>query len=186
MPLLLLLCSLLLTPCSLLAADLGTGENIIQALPQGYQVGFNTIQGKVQLTQLVPAGQTVDNWNELVATQIFLGGAPQKSLGDFYRATADAWGQACPGAQQELVKTGPEKGYEVAFWIQICPQNPQTKKPEFTWFKALAGKDNFYLVQKSWAYEPNQNEVAKWSGYLRDIYLCDNRNSETPCPQVKN
>lgn len=185
MPLLLLLLTLLLTPSSLLAAEMTKGENLIQSLPQGYQVGFNTIQGKVQLTQLVPTGQTVDNWNELVATQIFLGGAPQKNPTDFYRATATAWAQACPGAQQELVKSGQEKSYETAYWIQICPQNPQSKKPEFTWFKAIAGKNNFYLIQKSWAYEPNQDEVATWSGYLRDIYLCDNGNNETPCPQVK-
>lgn len=185
MPSLRLLCLLLLIPTTLIAAELPKGENLIQAIPQGYQLGFNTRQGKMQLTQLVPKGQSVEDWNELVATQIFYGGPPQKTFEEFYRTTTTAWVQACPDARYDLIKTDEEKGFGVAYWIQICPQNPQTKKPESTWFKAIAGNDNFYLLQKSWAYEPNSEEVSQWSGYLRDIFLCDSRSSETPCPKIK-
>ena len=46
------------------------GENLLAAMPQGYKVGFQQKKGAKQSTEMVPAGETVQAWTEMVTGQL--------------------------------------------------------------------------------------------------------------------
>ena len=54
------------------AAEL-VNENLLAGLPSGYKVGFHDKQGNLEMTEWVPAKETVNNWTEMVTVQIFFG-----------------------------------------------------------------------------------------------------------------
>jgi hypothetical protein len=66
-------------------------------------------------------------------------------------------------------------------WLQKCPVNKQTGKPELTWMKAMQGKDSFYLVQKAYKFEPSAEQMTKWGGFLDSVRVCDTRLRDRPC-----
>ncbi|MBI3919470.1 MAG: hypothetical protein HY322_20970 [Betaproteobacteria bacterium] len=73
--------------------------------------------------------------------------------------------------------------YPFAFWVLTCESLPFTSKPEHTWFKAIPGRDSFYLVQKAWRREPRKEEIVAWTKYLRGVAVCDTRaGAEKACP----
>jgi hypothetical protein len=159
-------------------------ENLLVAMPEGYKVGWQDRKPGHLINEMVPAGQTVDNWTEMVTVRIFFN---RKSTPDAYRAQMEkAWAAACPKTMSQPVAQGAEHGYAAAVWMQVCFENPQTGKPEHTFFKAIAGNDSFYVVEKAFKYAPPREEVVKWTRYLKDVAVCDSRIPDRACPATKN
>jgi hypothetical protein len=159
-------------------------ENLLVAMPEGYKVGWQDRKPDHLINEMVPAGQTVENWTEMVTVRIFFN---RKSTPDAYRAQLEkAWTAACPKTMSQPVAQGPERGYAAAVWMQVCFDNPQTGKPEHTFFKAIAGNDSFYVVEKAFKYAPAREEVVKWTRYLKDVAVCDSRLPDRACPATKN
>ena len=48
-------------------------ENLLVAVPPGYKVGYRVERGNMVMNEMVPAGQTVENWTEMLTVQIFHG-----------------------------------------------------------------------------------------------------------------
>lgn len=65
-------------------------------------------------------------------------------------------------------------------------EEPGYRKPEITWFKAVEGNDSFYLVQKAFKFEPSQDQITRWMGYLRKVSVCDSRIADRACPRTAN
>lgn len=159
-------------------------ENLLQNLPTGYKIDFQAKQGNTVITEMVPQGESVKNWTEMVTTQIFLGlktATPQQ----FRDRMQKLWAVSCKGAESASVAEGIENGYPFAMWIQLCPLNKTTGRPENTWFKAIKGNDSFYVVQKAFKFEPPKEQVIKWTQYLRSVQVCDTRLVDRPCPKLK-
>ena len=156
--LLLLLAAVLSAPAE---AQL-VNENLLVQPPPGYRTDFQTTKDNMQMAEWVPANETVDNWTEMVTVQIFRG---LKTTPEQFRDTIEkGWREACPGANVYPVGQGNERGYPVLIWSLACPRNPATGKPEMTWFKALAGNDSFYIVQKAFKFVPTR---IRWrSGWV--------------------
>lgn len=155
-------------------------ENLLVALPKGYKIGFQNKTDRGLISEMVPEGETVEGWTEMVTVQIFFGmrdvTPPQ------YRARLERlWGDACPGSAFAEVKDGIENDYATLTWSQKCPVNHQTGKPELAWLKAVQGKDSFYLVQKAYRFEPSAEQMAKWDRCLDGVRVCDTRLPERPC-----
>ena len=159
------------------------GENLIQSQPPGYKVGFQAKKGNMLLTEMVPEAETVQNWTELLTTQVFLGlkTATPQQFRDFMQAQA---AKSCPDGQNAKIAEGVENGYAFALWIQDCPRVHQTGKPERTWFKAIRGKDSFYVVQKAFRFQPAEEQVVRWTQYLREVQVCDARVPDQKCPDL--
>ena len=92
------------------------------------------------------------------------------------------WSGALPGGSGNVVSSASENGYATLLWRQSCPLNKATGKPEMTWFKAVAGSDSFYVVQKAFKFEPSPEKLAEWIGYLNKVSVCDTRVPERRCP----
>ena len=150
------------------------------SVPDGYKVDYTAKQEKQSITEMVPKAESVKDWTEMVTVQIFYG---QKATTQQFKARlATLWSQACPGGVSLHVTEAIENGYPALVWLQMCPNNPQTAKPEWTWVKALAGHDSLYVVQKAFRFEPSKEQVVQWTKYLRGVAVCDSRIKERSCP----
>ena len=158
-------------------------ENLLQSLPPGYKIDFQAKQGNMLMTEMVPEGESVKDWTEMVTTQVFLGlktATPEQ----FQALMQQRWLAACKGGAAAPVAKGEENGYPFALWLLSCPSSPATGKPEVTWFKAIKGNDSFYVVQKAFRFEPTQEQVNQWIQYLRSVSVCDTRLPERACPKL--
>jgi hypothetical protein len=159
-------------------------ENLLVDLPPGYKADHEDRQGRVVLTEMVPRAESVASWTEMLSAQIFLG--LKTMTPDQYRLfLRRKWGEACKGATSSSITEGQENGYEFSLWVQSCPLNPATAKAEVTYFKALKGNDNFYVVQKAFRYAPTLEQVKQWMDYMKTVTVCDTRLEDRPCPNLK-
>jgi hypothetical protein len=159
-------------------------ENLLQSMPDGYKVGQMDKKEKVTFVEMVPKAQSVQTWTEMLTTTVYHGGI-KLNLNQYYSAMSAMWKKSCKGSSGVFQSQGKENGYPFALWVLICPLNPASQKPEWTWFKAIEGNDSFYVIQKSWRMEPKQDDVVSWMKYLRKIEVCDTRLPERKCPVVK-
>jgi len=157
-------------------------ENLLQGLPDGYVVGYEKRQGKQLIVEMVPKGETVEDWTEMLTTNIYFGGlgltAEQFQVG----ISAQWKSNICPGSESKVLKNGVENGYPVSVWYLYCPNSRLSQKPEWTWFKAIQGNDSFYVVQKAWSREPDDDDINRWIDYLGSVKLCDSRVADRQCP----
>lgn len=159
-------------------------ENLLFSLPQNYKIGFQKKEGNMIMTELIPQKESINEWTEMVTAQIFLG-LKTLSLVEFRSRMQTLWEKSCQGAQFAPVTQGEENGYSFMIWIQTCPLNKATGKPENTWFKAIQGNDSFYVVQKAFKYNPTKEEVIDWMNYFKSVKVCDSRLPERACAPVK-
>ncbi|OPY91526.1 MAG: hypothetical protein A4E72_00099 [Syntrophus sp. PtaU1.Bin208] len=159
-------------------------ENLIQNVPSGYKIDFQTRKGNMILMEMVPQGESVQDWTEMVTTNIYLGLKNVTPEG-YQTKMQQMWGAACKGSESASITKGKENGYPFAIWMQVCPLNPSTGKPEYTWFKAIKGNDSFYVVQKAFKSNPSGKQITQWMQYFRSIIVCDTRLKGHSCPKVK-
>jgi hypothetical protein len=160
-------------------------ENLLAGAPPGYKVGFHDKKSDLEMTEWVPANQTVENWTEMLTVQVFfrLKITPEQ----FMRALEGRWRGACPGAGDAQPIVGSvENGYPSLLWILECPKNPGTGQPELTWIKGVQGNDSFYAVQKSFKFTPNKEQIIRWVEYLKAVRVCDTRIAERACSQTRD
>jgi hypothetical protein len=179
--LILTLALLIARPALVLEALALENENLLVTMPPGYKVGYTKHTPKGVITEMVPAAETVENWTEMVTVQIFFG--MKDSVMGFRLRMEKLWLSSCAGARSAPVSGGIENGYVTTMWRLSCPLNKQTGKPEMTWFKAIAGNDSFYVVQKAFKFEPSPAQAEQWVGYLNKVSACDSRLPERACPK---
>ncbi|HVV63018.1 MAG TPA: hypothetical protein VHD14_14825 [Pseudolabrys sp.] len=165
------------------AAEL-VNENLLVAVPDGYKVDFSEKSAKMMMQEMVPAAENVHGWTEMVTVQIFYNF--KVPLDTFRAGNEKLWGEACPHSIFNDVASVTENGYPALIWLQTCPLNSETGKPEITFFKAIQGKDSLYLVQKAFKFQPSKQQIVTWVQYLKKVSVCDSRLPERRCPATKD
>ncbi len=163
------------------AAPALKNENLLVGQPQGYKIAYRTRVKNMKMTEMIPQSQSLKNWSEMVTVQVFLNDK-KLSPSNFFHLMRTTHTKACKGSRAILIKKGFENGYAYSFFFLICPLNTKTKKPEYTWFKTIRGKDSFYVVQKAWKKKPAKSSIVKWTKYLRRVSACDTRKAQHKCP----
>jgi hypothetical protein len=154
-------------------------ENLLTKMPDGYKLDFHQENKDMFLNEFVPVSQSFNNWTEMVTVQVFYG--LKESPEQFKAKTEASLPKLCPGAKVNLITQGNENGYPFILFLQDCPLNKATGKPEITWFKVIGGNDSLYVVQfaaKAW---PSNEEITNWLHYLRDVVVCDTRLPDRSC-----
>ncbi|TXI95343.1 MAG: hypothetical protein E6Q34_03220 [Burkholderiaceae bacterium] len=159
-------------------------ENLLQGMPAGYKIGFQERQGPIILTEMVPESESVEEWTEMVTSQLFIG-LKSVSPETFRAESRKKWLEACKDGNFAEIASGEESGYPMALWMLSCPHSKAPGRPEITWFKAIRGQDAFYVVQKSFRFEPSNEQVQQSMRYLRQVGVCDTRIPQRTCPVVK-
>lgn len=155
-------------------------ENLLITKPKSYTVGYQKKSDTQMMSEWVPQGESVEAWTEMVTVQIFFN-MRDVSPAAYRKRMEKLWGDACLGSQVMNVKQGDENSYPTMTWALRCPNNAKTGKPEFTWMKAIQGKDSFYLVQKAYKFEPSTEQVASWARFFDDVRVCDTRVAAQAC-----
>lgn len=159
-------------------------ENLIQSLPPGFKIATRgTAAGGVELTEMIPNGETVDNWTEMVTTQVFFG-VKDLSFQTYVSDMEKHWKSSCDEANSKRLRDGKENGYAFHLWMQTCSYRDSTRDPEITWFKFIQGNDSTYVVQYAFHVEPSKDQVIDAMHYLAEIQACDTRRTESPCPEI--
>ncbi len=159
-------------------------ENLLVGMPQGFKVGFKDSKNGMNMQEFVPASETVQNWTEMVAVQVFLS---RKDLqpGPFLAAMQKQWSDGCKGSTSTAVTTGKVKGYDSASVLLSCPLLASTGKPETAVIKAIKGNDSFYVVQRAVRSVPAPERLETMKKYVEEVSVCDSRLATAPCPTVR-
>jgi hypothetical protein len=158
-------------------------ENLLQGLPEGFQVGNQIKRDGLTMVEMVPAGESVTVWSEMVTTQIFH--SSTASLDDYFGDMRNHWTAACAGMGATPIRDGHENGYPFALWLFSCPMNPSTGKPETTWMKGVRGNDALYVVQWAFRSQPSEDDIRRSVSYLRRVVVCDSRRPQSACPATQ-
>jgi hypothetical protein len=159
-------------------------ENLLAPLPAGFKVGYQASNNGLVMQEFIPAGETVEDWSEMVTAQIFLG---RRDL-DGVRALgliSQGWINACPASKPNRIGNASVNGYAAWNLFLQCPLLASTGKPETTFFRAVKGNDSFYIVQRAARAMPGQAQLVKMTQYLDTTTVCDTRTSDHPCPDLK-
>jgi hypothetical protein len=176
-----LMASLALTGAALAQLQ---NENLLVQMPQGFKIGHQDKKNNIQISEMVPSSETVQDWTEMVTVQIFFG--LKTAPAQFKDRIEKGWVAACAGGRAHPVSADAENGYPTLVWVLSCERNPTTGKPEITWFKAVAGNDSFYVVQRAFRFMPAQEQMTKALAYLGTVKVCDTRRPDRACPRVGN
>lgn len=157
-------------------------ETLLQNIPNGYKLGFQTKKDNMVMTEMVPQAESVNDWTEMVTTQVFLG-MKNATPEQFQTTMSQSWLAACKGGETAPITKGVENGYPFSIWVQACPLNQSTGKPETTLFKAIKGNDSFYVVQVAFRSGLTKDKM-EWMKYLKTVAVCDNRLADRRCPNI--
>lgn len=159
------------------------GENLLVAPPAGFKVGFRDSRNGMNIMEWVPVAETVQNWTEMVTVQIFLKRGdidPAQFLGTLQ----EQWRGACKGTQPASIASDKVNGYAGAAMLLRCPLLPSTGKPETAMFRAVQGKDSFYLVQRAVRAAGSPEQIERLRKYLADVSVCDAGSRVHACPSL--
>ena len=156
------------------------GENFFLPSPAGYKIGHQQRQDKTQIIEQIPSNETIENWSEILTALIYFGGVGATPEQHYERIKTSALSD-CNGAEVVLIAKGETNGYPYALWRMHCPLTRMTGKPEYSWVKAIGGKDSFYMVTIAFKRKPSLEEGAKWKDYLQELTVCDTRIPERAC-----
>lgn len=155
-------------------------EKIQIKVPEGYKIGWQGRKNNVLLTEMIPDGETVKKWTEMVRAQVYLGRTdvvPEQ----FRMVMVDSWKKSCPAVHAKLMNNGKENGYDYSYFLLSCPLNEKTQKPETTAIKVIKGNENFYIVQKVWWAVPSDESTGKWAAYMEKVKVCDATLKDHSC-----
>jgi hypothetical protein len=165
-------------------------EIIVMPLQQGW-VRFpahRADNGNHFIVELLPEGQTLDKWEELLAIQGFRGKKYTiyqmlELLKQMFRRISQEQFVYYPG------KEGKVDGHNFISAIIGCaglkqdhPSGLRTNEGEFGYYMVIEGKKDIYVVYHAWrgaAYERNHYPVAgrkvrEWAGHMEKMRFIDN------------
>lgn len=159
------------------------GETLLVGMPAGFTLGFQSSRNGVNLQEWVPAGETVENWSEMVTVQIFLSRRDLDPV-EMLRRIEEGWLGACKGSPPATAQSDKVNGYGAAMILLRCPLLARTGMPETTLFRAIRGNDSFYMVQRAVRAVPTPEEMEAMRRYLAAVSVCDARSAAHPCPTL--
>lgn len=158
------------------------GENLLVGLPQGFKVGYQAEQGPMLMHELVPQGESVEDWSKMVTIQVFRG--LRDMPGELFAGNlARDWAAACANGSARKLTDGTVNGFPFVLWAFTCPLNPQTQKPETMYLKGISGSDAYYAVQYAFRAAPDASLDDIALPYLVEASACDTRKPERACPE---
>lgn len=185
---------LILSPAMVCAADsapdsAGAHETLLAAPPPGWQLLYQFNNQQIRITEFIPPGQGVDNWDRKVSFESY-GGQEGRDPIDALLGEAERMDEECKARQHFNLFSGLENGYPTSTRLIMCTEHKVSGGGAVRMMKAIQGEERFYLIaltRKVPPFELNQpdmskDEIAGWASYLRMITLCLAGSADHPCP----
>lgn len=184
-----LLAGCLLPAAAASAAQPGGGEQLYLMPPKGWEVAFHDTKGAVDVTEVLPQGQTLKAWTEMLTVQM-ISGQPVKPPQDLLKEQVDVVRNACEDIGVGQLSLGVENGYETGLRAIVCPKSKQWGDGELSLYKVISGRDRAYVIWRSWrgpAFEKDRlpvpaEKTTEWLDFMRQVVLCDDRDQKRACP----
>ena len=123
----------------------------------GLVIGHRARQGRAVLVELVPAGETVQNFSRMVTLQTMpgLASVPARTFLDTF---ADRYRSACPRSTATILDlNGPADGLRLD-----CPRHPATAKAETVFARLIDISPDSAMVQITMRFVPMPND-SRWA-----------------------
>lgn len=176
---------LLVVASSSLAGGPLQDENLLVPLPKDWVQGSGSRKGDSTLMEYVPAGQTVQNWKQMITVQVLHGQGHVKPQAFLDKMTRIAKDEVVPDGFSTLALDGPtDPEYPTAGVMWLSEKVKSTGKGEITMIRVIQGKDALYLVQKAWRQaafknaeqmEVSEREMREGIEFLWQARLVDTR-----------
>jgi len=166
------------------------GENLlVPPMPAGWVKAYGAQGNGINMVEYVPPGQSVDSWSEMINVEVFhgRGGASPEAL---QQKVSDGFKINCEALHVDGLGRGTTSGLPAGRWITYCGKVKQTGKGEITYFQAISGKANFYLVQRALRVAPfdplkppfDRATLAAWQKFFGQVAVCYSSDPTRPCP----
>ncbi|NKX43413.1 hypothetical protein [Roseicyclus persicicus] len=170
----------------LLAAAAAAGgaaaqESLRIAVPEGFGLAYRVEAEAGAVREFVPAGQTVDDWREMLTVQRFAaaaGGDP----GAFVEGVLAELQAVCATPLATPVEPGQAPPYADALAVLGCEVSPRTGGTEIFAIRAIAGREAMHVVQFAWTRRPTEAELGAALALVSGAVLCDPARTDAPCP----
>ena len=158
-------------------------ETLVATIPAGFKMGTQTSHDRTTTLEWVRESESVQNWTEMVTVQVDRG-SNRLTPAQVIQSTGKKWLSACKGSAANQIPDGQANGYPVSMLVVHCPLNAVTGKPETTVWRVIKGNDALYTAQKTFRFDPSNDQIGQIMKYLNSVNVCDMRGTEHPCPKV--
>lgn len=129
---------------------------------EGFVLGYEATQDGATLREMVPQGETVEDWSRMVTDFHIAGGAETIDLDNYLDRFFRGLARICPDPKIGPVMTYPLDGMQIAKLRFICDRLPKTGKPEVFYSIFIVGRKDFLNRQVAFRHLPSPAEV-KWA-----------------------
>lgn len=169
-------------------AEAPEGEFLVAGRPMGWKLGYHRRRDRVSLAEFVPEAQDGEDWRDRIAVRVFagLGRVPPAA---FLERVKDQVRDGCDRAWFGPTEDRRIDGYGAAVLSASCGRSRLSGLGEFTIYKVIQGRENLYMVQRTWRIPPGdepmplaEEALAEGVAYLAGVHVCDTRDPDRPCP----
>ncbi len=163
-------------------------EQLIASPPDGWHRVFKMNNTNTRISDFVPIEESDINWNTKISFESFASSDFDLDPIEILLSEVEQDRDKCNFVQHFNLFSGRENNYETSVRLFLCGKNEFVDKGEVKLVKAIRGDEYFYtirLIRRLPPFEVNQpdfagEEIAIWSTYLKQIYLCNNAENH-PC-----
>ncbi len=166
------------------------GEQLYLIPPLGWVPAYHTVQGNVELVEMVPQGESSRDWTQMLTVQL-VKGAPDRSPEQVLKSQFDDIRQDCDDVAAGKMAAMHENNYDSAIQVMACTKSKQYGKGEITLFKVIRGQERLYVISRAWrgapfdkAHLPLPKATGQeWLTFMQRAVVCNSRGLEHPCPR---
>lgn len=147
----------------LITSDLARAEELLDAVVKvysqtltfkvhkGWTSGYRAEKGGAFLLELVPPGESVEAWTQMLTIRGFQGLSSKLSAQQAYEAEAQSVVDACPReAVNEIVQKPASLKEEAVYALIGCAKHPSiSDRNEIALYAFIKGRTDIYMVKKS-------------------------------------
>ena len=154
------------------------GETMVMTLPNGWTPYRRSADEKDEI-YIFPSGQDATDWQETLRQEAFNSTVGIESATRVYELRTENDPKSCADYSSELLGEGPENGYSMVFWKQVC--GLADGRTMASLHKSVLGNDRLYILSMIWKRNPPNRQWQRWETYMGQVQVCDPERSEHPC-----
>lgn len=171
----------------------GKGERLIAEIPKDWVRTYQINTETTRLSDFVPSEENAANWTLKLSFEAYSAKTLTIDPIELLLSEATADEVKCNFVQHFNIFSGYENNYETSVRLFLCGENEFANKGEIKLAKAIRGNEFIYSVRLTKRIPPfdlgqetfSDDEMAKWSGYLNLIKLCDDDPAHLCSPKVR-
>jgi hypothetical protein len=158
-------------------------ETLVATIPTGFKIGSQSSRDRVTTLEWIKESESLLNWTEMVTVRVDRH-STKTTPPQVLQGIGTKWLHACKDSVANQKPDGEANGYPVSMLLVHCPVNAATGKPETIVFRVINGNDALYSIQKTFKFDPSNEQLKQIMKYLDGVNVCDPRRSDHPCPKL--